>query len=600
MIKSPELALYDSNRPIVLQCDASSHSLGAAMLQDGRPVEFAAKSLSDTQQNYSQIEKEFMAVVFACNRFHYYIAGSREVLVETDHMPLIGLMKKEIALLTPRLAKMRLELLRYPQVKLMYRPGKELVLADTLSRACPPGYDVTETEDPMPQVCQVVFKTDDSYAKYRRQTTDDEELQVVLRYVLDGWPHSRKQCAARALPYWNVRQTLSADNGLLYYGTRLVIPTASRSDILNQLHSGHQGATKTLQRARSSVFWPGIRKRVEERCLSCHVCLSKEGEGRKEPLLPMLIPETPFEVVGIDPFELKGVSYLAIVDYYSKWPLVRKLNRVTSDSLISVLQEVFAEYGIPKVIVSDNGPQLSSRVFKVFVESQGIEHRTSSPLHASGNGQVERTIGTIKNAMSKALDSDGSWWKSVLAIRNTPVDVNLPSPAELLQGRILRDGLPRSEELYGVHEYDKTEVRNMFERRQSKVKHYHDNHAGKESKPLGIGEQVYFKTAKGTWVPGTIKGLVSDRSYTVEKQNQQYRRNRKDLRSSLVPPEQQPEQTPSSSIDSRVAEQTYPAVGDRDTTQQEISSLPPEANNYTTRSGRTVKKPTWLSDYVSQ
>ena len=139
VVHSPKLAYYDASALVVIQCDASAHALGTVLMQKGRPIKLVAKSSTDSQQNYSQIEKKFLAVVFACQRIRYYIVFRAGIKVETDHQPLFGLLKKEAENLTPRLARVCLELMSSPEIVLQYRPRKELVLANALSRSCPAG-----------------------------------------------------------------------------------------------------------------------------------------------------------------------------------------------------------------------------------------------------------------------------------------------------------------------------------------------------------------------------------------------------------------------------------------------------------------------------
>ena len=180
-------------------------------------------------------------------------------------------------------------------------------------------------------------------------------MQVVLEYVRKGWPTHKKLCAARGLVFWNLRNHLCELDGLLFYGERLVIPTQLRNDVLSQLHMAHQGVTKTLQKAMQSVFWPGLRRRIEDKCQSCQACLKSEGSQKKEPLIPFPIPNTPFEMVGVDLFHLNGSNYLLLVDYLSKWPVVKHLPKSTSSGVvIKCLREIFADFGQADVIVSDN------------------------------------------------------------------------------------------------------------------------------------------------------------------------------------------------------------------------------------------------------
>jgi hypothetical protein len=606
--ESPELALYDPLAPITIQCDASAHALGAVIMQSGRPIEFVAKSLSASQQNYSQVEKEFLAVVFACKRFQYYIVGRGEITVETDHKPLLGIMKKEVGVLTPRLAKMRLQMMSYPNVELEYKPGKDLVLADTLSRSCPPDQGVGDKEvdtDPMSFVVCEVFGSVDATERYKNHTATDEELSVVTRLTQCGWPRERKQCAARALPYWNIRHSLSVADGLLFYGCRLVVPNACRAELVNSLHSGHQGVTKTLQRARSSVYWPGLRKRLEEKCMSCEVCLSVERANTKEPLMSMPVPEFPFEVIGVDPFEVEGRHFLAVVDYLTKWPVIRELQVVQSDSVIRALGEVFADFGLPSRIISDNGPQLTSRKFKEFVGSKGIEHVTSSPLHPSGNGQVERCIGTIKSMMKKMIKSGGEYWEGLLAIRNTPVDDGLPSPAQLLQGRVLRDGLPVSSDLHTVKGYDLNDIKLKLEQRQSRQKYHHDRHSRGDKSSCNVGDRVYFRTARGLWVPGYVSAILGNRSYIIESGGLEYRRNRVDIRHSLSNQnEALANQTPIADTAAETQPETEVSDAPNNADATPPTGVEPAAPvsestvSHTTRFGREVRPPRWLQDYV--
>lgn len=530
---APTLHYFDTTKPVTISADSSSHSLGAVLLQDEKPIEFAAKSLTETQQRYSQIEKEMLAIVFACKRFKYFVWGRSGITVYTDHKPLIGLMTKAISELSPRLAQMRLKLLAF-DITLEYTPGKNMVLADTLSRTCPAGTDACdELEiDPLLHVCQTIIRNDESMVKYRKATQTDEELPVVLQYIQTGWPTERKACASRALPYFNLRASLSEAEGIVMYGSRVVVPVALRSCVLNALHAAHQGVTKTVQRAQNSVFWPGLRKQIEDRCMSCDSCLRAEGEGKKEPLHPFEIPAYPFQTIGIDLFHVQGDNYLMIIDYLTKWPVVKPMKQSTScQVVIDTLLATFADFGTPEKVISDNGPQFSGIEFRQFCNTHNIQHMTSSPLHSSGNGQVEKAIGTVKTMMKKCMENGENWYTGLLALRNTPVAQGLLAPSQYLQGRLLRDDLPGQQGNYKVQSYNLEIYREQLGSIKSKNKFYYDNHAGPEKKSLGHGQNCYFKTASGTWVPGIVDKMVSDRSYLLTTSSgRQFRRNRADIR----------------------------------------------------------------------
>ena len=124
---------YDVSQPVTISCDASQSGLGADLLQNAKPVAYASRALTDAETRYAQIEKEFLAVVFAFNKFHQYTYG-KEVRVESDHKPLEAITKKRLSAAPPRLQRMLLQLQRYT-FTLPYKPGKDMILADTLSRA---------------------------------------------------------------------------------------------------------------------------------------------------------------------------------------------------------------------------------------------------------------------------------------------------------------------------------------------------------------------------------------------------------------------------------------------------------------------------------
>lgn len=133
--KGPALSYFDVTKETTIQVDASKIGLGAALIQDGKPVAFASKALTDTERRYANIEREPLAVVFGCERFHTYVCGKRFV-VESDHKPLEQTQKKSLANTPPRRQRTMLRL-QQDDVDIQYRPGKEMILADSLSRLNP-------------------------------------------------------------------------------------------------------------------------------------------------------------------------------------------------------------------------------------------------------------------------------------------------------------------------------------------------------------------------------------------------------------------------------------------------------------------------------
>ena len=128
---------------------------------------------------------------------------------------------------------------------------------------------------------------------------------------------------------------------------------------------------------------------------------------------------------------------MIVVDYYSRWFEIRRLNDQSSSRVISVLKELFSTHGIPDIIVSDNGPQFSSDAFRLFTTEYDFIHVTSSPKYPRANGEVERAVRTVKALLRK----NEELYPAILAYRSTPLQ-NGFSPSELLMGRRLRTEVP--------------------------------------------------------------------------------------------------------------------------------------------------------------
>ncbi|KAJ8361647.1 hypothetical protein SKAU_G00181720 [Synaphobranchus kaupii] len=130
----PVLRYYDVTKPITIQSDASQSGLGCCLMQEGQSIAFASRALTPTEKNYAQIEKECLSIVFACQRFHHYLYGRDPITAETDHKPLISIFSKPLLNAPKRLQSMLMTLQSY-DLRVIYKPGPEMFISDTLSRA---------------------------------------------------------------------------------------------------------------------------------------------------------------------------------------------------------------------------------------------------------------------------------------------------------------------------------------------------------------------------------------------------------------------------------------------------------------------------------
>ena len=324
---------------------------------------------------------------------------------------------------------MLLELQRY-DVTIKYRPGKEMQLADALSRC--PARASQEIKLDM-RVDYIVF-TKPWIEKLKDSTQRDPILAMVYQLTQQGWPHQRRHVPRLARRYWDFRDKLSTDDGMLLKGPRLIIPGELQEEYLSHLHEGHLSASKVQENAKQHMYWTGIDADIKDYTKRCQECI-KRSQVAKEPLQPHDIPEGPWRKLGIDYFAFDGNSYVLICDCFSKFPFLYRA-KTSFWSLRDHLIDLFSIEGYPDKIVSDNGPPFQSKEFAKFLSGLGIKHTASSPGYPCSNGFIERHIQTVKNMLSKSSNTRS--FQEVLAdLRTTRIGTGLPSPAEILHGRNL-------------------------------------------------------------------------------------------------------------------------------------------------------------------
>ena len=405
----PVLQYYDPKKGIKISSDASQDGLGAVILQqhDGKllPVAFASRAMTDAEIRYAQIEKELLGITFACERLHQLIFGAT-FDAETDHKPLVNLMKKPLNDCPLRIQRLMLRLQKY-DFRLSYTPGKYLITADALSRAT----DTTavNTSD-MPQhvdvhvdmVIQSMPISDQRLDQVRTETRKDSVMSSLINIILTGWPNNKYECPPDLASYWNVREELSVSDNVVLRGSKIVMPQSLRLQKLNKIHEGHLGVEKCRRsRAREVMYWSGMNADIMQLVESCMSCLKFKPQQISEPLMPNDVPVRPWQKVGTDLFYHNRNTYLLVVDYYSIYPEVITLTTTTSQSVIRAMKCVFARHGIPDVVISDNGPQYASQEFRMFAREWNFVHDTSSPHFPQSNGQSENAVKVVKNLLKK-------------------------------------------------------------------------------------------------------------------------------------------------------------------------------------------------------
>ncbi|XP_060543487.1 zinc finger protein DPF3 isoform X1 [Pantherophis guttatus] len=498
------LMQYHGTLTLFLTCDALPYGVEAVLshqLPNGSeaPIAFFSKTMSTTERNYSQLDKEALAIVAGIKHFHEYLYG-RAFTIVTDHKPLLGLLagdKQTPTYMSPRMTRWAIFLSDY-LYKLIYRPGKSICNADALSR-CPIQEPV---EDPTPTLG--LFHIDDdqlcpvSSTTVAKHTQREKTLRQVMSWILRGWPTGR--VGEEFSPFMREQQELSTMQGCLLWGDRVVIPHILQKKTLEALHSGHPGIVRMKALARSYVWWPTLDKDIEKWIVRCDPCQEVRPAPLQAQPTEWEMPSSPWLRIHIDfagPIDDKFL--LIVVDAFSKWLEVIVMPTTTTEATIRALHRLFTTHGLPDVLVSDNGPQLTSKTIEDFLAELGIRHALIAPYRPAGNGQAEKMVRLTKYTLAKM--GAGDWQEKIdkflFAQHITPHTTTKKSPAELLMGRRLRSPLDRLHPQYNPQcQQNNAQLPRTF----------------------GIGDPVFALNFQGPrkWLKGLIGRVTGPRSYKVE------------------------------------------------------------------------------------
>jgi hypothetical protein len=507
------LTHFDPNKPLILGVDASPYGLGAVLshkMEDGseRPLAYASRTLSPAERNYPQIEKEGLAIIYGIKKFHMYLYGVKFTLV-TDHQPLTRIFGPKSGI--PPLAAARMQrwalILAGYNYDIIYRSSENNANADCLSRL--PMQDLQESDPDEVYVFHSAVESLPITAKRVAESTcKDKLLSRVYEYTSAGWP---SYCDDKELePYWRVRHELSLELGCVLWGRRVVIPSNLQDNIMCELHEGHPGMSRMKALARSFVWWPGLDADIEDWVRSCNSCITTQGSPKAVPLLLWPWATEPWQRIHIDFAEISGQQFLLVVDSHSKWMEVVPMESTTAHVTLTVLRNMFARYGLPNEVVSDNGPQFIANEFKEFLKKNCIKHTLCPPYHPASNGLAERHVQTFKNMYKKykgVQDVHHIVADILFRYRNMPHSTTGTTPAELFLKRTPRTRLSLL----------KPSLQRNVELSQAKAKLYKD---GSNPRPRSYHkfQKVRVLNKRGgkvKWIPGTILEIKGPNTYIV-------------------------------------------------------------------------------------
>ena len=570
--QAPTLAFFDPEKELILQVDSSQDGLGAVLMQEGRPIEYASRNLRPNERNWAQIEKEALAVVWSLERFDQY-TYARPVVIHNDHKPLESIFRKPLNQASKRMQGLMMRLFRY-NTEYKWIKGADLHVADALSRAFQQSESDHEEEEARVLSIDSVQIPRKRMQQIREETEKDPQLQKVISFILNGWPDKKSDVLEEAKEYFDIRDSLSVLDDVVYKGERVVVPKSCRAEVKEKLHAAHLGHASMMRRARECIFWPGLQKEIKILADSCLQCQVHKPANQKEEIQQHSNSGSPWQKIACDLFTIEGRNYLVVVDYETDFIEVEYCPTTTSNQIISSIKKICARYGLPQSIVTDGGPQFTSAEFNKFVEGWGIEHTITSPYHSQSNGKAEAAVKSIKKMMMKCRESNSDQYLALLEFRNTPRQDG-PSPAEQLFGRKIATSLPMKPTETSTRSFSKDK------RKQSVAKHY--NKGAKNLPELSRGQSVFFKkTPNAKWEKGQVIANQGNRKYTVKGETGGvYQRNRVHIKTSNIP-----------FVDDSCVFDDLDILGgpiDTDETNPPSSVLP--------RSRRTCRTPTYLNSY---
>ena len=236
---------------------------------------------------------------------------------------------------------------------------------------------------------------------------EDDELILLKHMITNRWPNSIKEVSPEIEAYWTFQEELTIEDGLLLKGTQIGIPSNKHKQILAMIHKSHLGLGKCKLQSKDMVYWLGINDQLEKLVLNCELCLkysnakSKQAPNRS---LGQEVPIYPWTKVAIDIFHFENESYLLVVDYTSRFPIVHKLTSTMAQQVASQMRLIISEYSWPETIVSENSPCYSAEAFTKLMIDYSVNHITSSLHYPQPNSLAEKYVQIVFNYLYKAKE----------------------------------------------------------------------------------------------------------------------------------------------------------------------------------------------------
>lgn len=462
LISPPILVHYDSRGRLTIRCDASGYGVGAVLMQDHDDptrkgvIAYTSRTLLQAENNYATTHKECLAVIHSVKHWRHYLYGIHFTII-TDHHALCWLMRSKDH--TGRLMRWSLILQEY-QFTIQYESGRVHNDADCLSRL------PIEAEKSASDECDIPTWP------INRVTAKDNILQRNENLILPTFDVPEEQlkdpfagpiikllteaCTAKVRKKY---KHFKLENKTLYKRSRrdknqylLVLPESMKDFVLKEAHDkptgGHFGFKRTMSTIAKRFFWTTLDQDVKAYVKSCDPCQRKKSSTNKEGLMiPMPIPKQIFEIIGVDLMgplpqsSHRSLHILVVTDYLSKYVITQAMKATTTEKIIEILRrQIFYTHGLPRVIITDNGSNLTSSSMRDTLKLFNIIQKTTSPYRPQTNGQTERYNRVLGTQLSIFAEENPRKWDQYLealtfAYNTTIHASHLTTPFQLVFGR---------------------------------------------------------------------------------------------------------------------------------------------------------------------
>ena len=499
------LSYFDPEWITEVTVDASPVGVAAVLAQinpsnpkDRKIVTCHSKTLSAVERRYSQVEKESLAVVWACERLYLYLFGKNFRLV-TDNRAVELILKNPKSNPPLRIKRMALRMEEFDYT-IIHKPGAYNI-ADYMSRHPVNGDDMVldgVLENYVNFISEHAIPRAMTRAELVKYTKDDDILMCLLAWVRDEPCNSTKMDEAKSIYNRFISEITITDDDLIMRGDKLIIPVGLHKRTLEIAHEGHQGISKTKALLRTKVWFPGMDKMVEDEISGCWPCQLNEGGSSAQPIMSTPLPPKPWYNLAMDFYGPlpNGKELMVVCDEYSRQVLVQEVISTAAENVVPKLDEIFSLFGIPKIVKSDNGPPFNGQKFKDFAESLGFEHRKVTPLHPAANGQAESFMKNIKRVIKNAKVTNKNWRlemnQFLRSYRSTPHSTTGVAPSTMFFGENRTNRLP------SINEHEKPEDHVSFAKKNDfmaklKSKNYTDKRRHAKPHSFKIGDMVLIK-----------------------------------------------------------------------------------------------------------